>query len=292
MTFEPPFLEKGCLIKRRFKQRQWEKSPAWAHTFACFGTANRKVERKKHSQPPLPPANPLVSTQVESKFFGERRKIHRYRRTAQSHAGKGQGNATQGERVYIWRRIMSFLFGGKKKTPNGASSTPSPRLPGGLELCLLLLSHRNWEKVAGRATPMLARHRTAIASQIRPPRDATLLSSSPEGAELAGVRRPFHQADSWKNPTHESTTWNWAGNLLVELMREYKRSIDKATREIEKERTKLQNQEKKIITDIKKAAKDGQMVNFSSPGWLSLLSSSARLSVEWHHRRRRVIGSA
>jgi len=49
-------------------------------------------------------------------------------------------------------------------------------------------------------------------------------------------------------------------------MREYKRSIDKATREIEKERTKLQNQEKKIIADIKKAAKDGQMVNFSSPG--------------------------
>ena len=44
-----------------------------------------------------------------------------------------------------------------------------------------------------------------------------------------------------------------------ELMREYKRSIDKATREIEKERTKLQNQEKKIIADIKKAAKDGQM---------------------------------
>jgi charged multivesicular body protein 2A len=47
-------------------------------------------------------------------------------------------------------------------------------------------------------------------------------------------------------------------------MREYKRSIDKATREIEKERTKLQNQEKKIIADIKKAAKDGQMVSFSS----------------------------
>lgn len=47
-------------------------------------------------------------------------------------------------------------------------------------------------------------------------------------------------------------------------MREYKRSIDKATREIEKERTKLQNQEKKIIADIKKAAKDGQMVRSSA----------------------------
>jgi len=44
-----------------------------------------------------------------------------------------------------------------------------------------------------------------------------------------------------------------------ELMREYKRSIDKSVREIERERTKLQTQEKKIITDIKKAAKEGQM---------------------------------
>lgn len=51
----------------------------------------------------------------------------------------------------------------------------------------------------------------------------------------------------------------------AELMREYKRSIDKATREIEKERTKLQNQEKKIIADIKKAAKDGQMVGPPPP---------------------------
>lgn len=44
-----------------------------------------------------------------------------------------------------------------------------------------------------------------------------------------------------------------------ELMKEYKRSIDKSTRELERERTKLQTQEKKIIADIKKAAKDGQM---------------------------------
>mmetsp|Transcript_12125 Transcript_12125/g.23910 ORF Transcript_12125/g.23910 Transcript_12125/m.23910 type:complete len:212 (+) Transcript_12125:145-780(+) len=44
-----------------------------------------------------------------------------------------------------------------------------------------------------------------------------------------------------------------------ELMREYTRSIQKSTREIERERTKLQTQEKKIIADIKKAAKDGQM---------------------------------
>mmetsp|Transcript_45747 Transcript_45747/g.67053 ORF Transcript_45747/g.67053 Transcript_45747/m.67053 type:complete len:212 (+) Transcript_45747:71-706(+) len=45
----------------------------------------------------------------------------------------------------------------------------------------------------------------------------------------------------------------------AELMKEYKRNVDKSVREIERERTKLQSQEKKIILDIKKAAKEGQM---------------------------------
>uniref|UniRef100_A0A7S4L792 Uncharacterized protein n=2 Tax=Guillardia theta TaxID=55529 RepID=A0A7S4L792_GUITH len=45
-----------------------------------------------------------------------------------------------------------------------------------------------------------------------------------------------------------------------ELMREYKRNVDKSVREIEREKTKLQTQEKKIINDIRKAAKEGQMV--------------------------------
>eukprot|EP00735_Rhodelphis_limneticus_P015254 TRINITY_DN944_c0_g1::TRINITY_DN944_c0_g1_i1::g.16076::m.16076 TRINITY_DN944_c0_g1::TRINITY_DN944_c0_g1_i1::g.16076 ORF type:complete len:212 (+),score=43.83,sp/Q9SKI2/VPS2A_ARATH/58.64/7e-78,Snf7/PF03357.16/1.3e-43,Snf7/PF03357.16/4.8e+03,Ist1/PF03398.9/0.019,Mitofilin/PF09731.4/0.052,DUF29/PF01724.11/1.5,DUF29/PF01724.11/1.2e+02,DUF29/PF01724.11/1.7e+02,DUF939_C/PF11728.3/0.39,DUF939_C/PF11728.3/2e+02,TFIID_20kDa/PF03847.8/0.2,YlqD/PF11068.3/0.18,YlqD/PF11068.3/1.8e+02,Fib_alpha/PF08702.5/3.5, len=44
-----------------------------------------------------------------------------------------------------------------------------------------------------------------------------------------------------------------------ELMREYKRGIDKAIRELDRERTQLQNQEKKCINDIKKMAKQGQM---------------------------------
>ncbi|EKX44438.1 vacuolar protein sorting 2B [Guillardia theta CCMP2712] len=44
-----------------------------------------------------------------------------------------------------------------------------------------------------------------------------------------------------------------------ELMREYKRNVDKSVREIEREKTKLQTQEKKIINDIRKAAKEGQM---------------------------------
>lgn len=42
-------------------------------------------------------------------------------------------------------------------------------------------------------------------------------------------------------------------------MREYKRTLDRSMRDLDRERTKLQQQEKKIIVDIKKAAKDGQM---------------------------------
>jgi len=44
-----------------------------------------------------------------------------------------------------------------------------------------------------------------------------------------------------------------------EILREHQRSINRAIRDIERERTGLQNQEKKIIMEIKKAAKQGQM---------------------------------
>ncbi|KAK1354929.1 vacuolar protein sorting-associated protein 2-like [Heracleum sosnowskyi] len=45
----------------------------------------------------------------------------------------------------------------------------------------------------------------------------------------------------------------------AELLRENKRMIDKSIREIERERQGLQNQEKKLIVEIKKTAKQGQM---------------------------------
>jgi predicted transcriptional regulator len=50
---------------------------------------------------------------------------------------------------------------------------------------------------------------------------------------------------------------------LKEQLRENKRAINKSIRELDRERTSLQISEKKLITDIKKAAKDGQMVWFS-----------------------------
>lgn len=50
--------------------------------------------------------------------------------------------------------------------------------------------------------------------------------------------------------------------MVTELLRENKRALDKSIREIERERQNLQNQEKKLIMEIKKTAKQGQMVGF------------------------------
>ena len=50
---------------------------------------------------------------------------------------------------------------------------------------------------------------------------------------------------------------------VTELLRENKRALDKSIREIERERQNLQNQEKKLIMEIKKTAKQGQMVGFN-----------------------------
>jgi charged multivesicular body protein 2A len=44
------------------------------------------------------------------------------------------------------------------------------------------------------------------------------------------------------------------------LLREYKRAIDRSCRDLDRERAKLQQQEKKTISEIKKLAAQGQMV--------------------------------
>ena len=45
-----------------------------------------------------------------------------------------------------------------------------------------------------------------------------------------------------------------------ELLRQNQRALTRAMRELDRERQKLEAQEKKIIIDIKKMAKQGQMV--------------------------------
>mgnify|MGYP000341313979 FL=1 len=49
-------------------------------------------------------------------------------------------------------------------------------------------------------------------------------------------------------------------DLFVEILRENKRMLDRSIRDIERERTNLQAQEKKLILEIKKTAKQNQMV--------------------------------
>lgn len=46
---------------------------------------------------------------------------------------------------------------------------------------------------------------------------------------------------------------------LKEVLRENKRTITRAVRDIDREKTNLEKQEKKLIGEIKKSAKAGQM---------------------------------
>ena len=50
----------------------------------------------------------------------------------------------------------------------------------------------------------------------------------------------------------------------AELLRENKRLIDKSIREIDRERNSLQMQENKLIMEMKRNAKNGQMVRVYS----------------------------
>ena len=57
-----------------------------------------------------------------------------------------------------------------------------------------------------------------------------------------------------------SWLWFWKEKTPKELIREHQRSIRRATTELQRERVKLEAQEKKLINDIKKDAKNGQIV--------------------------------
>jgi charged multivesicular body protein 2A len=52
-----------------------------------------------------------------------------------------------------------------------------------------------------------------------------------------------------------------AGKTPAERMRQHQRALQKAQRELDRERTKLEAQEKKLVGDIKRNAKAGQMVD-------------------------------
>lgn len=51
---------------------------------------------------------------------------------------------------------------------------------------------------------------------------------------------------------------------MVEILRENQRILRRSIRDIERERVKLQNQEKTLKVDIRKMAQQGQMVMFKN----------------------------
>jgi hypothetical protein len=62
-----------------------------------------------------------------------------------------------------------------------------------------------------------------------------------------------------------------------ELARQNKRIVDKAVRQIERERGKLQNNEGKLLTEIKMLAKKNQHVSSSSSFSFRLQTNSIKL---------------
>ena len=57
----------------------------------------------------------------------------------------------------------------------------------------------------------------------------------------------------------------------AQMLRENKRLLERTMRNLDRERTKMEQQEKKIINDVKKMAKEGQMVCIKLNPFLTVL---------------------
>lgn len=63
---------------------------------------------------------------------------------------------------------------------------------------------------------------------------------------------------------HFTMEWLFGHRMTPdEMLRKNQRALNKAMRDLDRERLKMEQQEKKVIADIKKLAKDGQMVKQS-----------------------------
>ena len=58
-----------------------------------------------------------------------------------------------------------------------------------------------------------------------------------------------------------SFVWRCFFAILPEIIRQHQRAINKSIREMDREKMRLEAEEQKIIREIKKMAKEGQMVN-------------------------------
>lgn len=55
------------------------------------------------------------------------------------------------------------------------------------------------------------------------------------------------------------------------MLRKNQRALNKAMRDLDREKQHMEQQEKKLIADIKKMAKEGQMVNRLFPCYITTL---------------------
>lgn len=74
-----------------------------------------------------------------------------------------------------------------------------------------------------------------------------------------GVVKHFSREIFWKKLV--KMEWLFGKRLTPEeMLRKNQRALNKAMRDLDREKAKMEQQEKKIIIDIKKMAKEGQMV--------------------------------
>ena len=70
----------------------------------------------------------------------------------------------------------------------------------------------------------------------------------------------FKLSFNFLNQKSAKMEWLFGRRLTPdEMLRKNQRALTKAMRELDRERSKMEQQEKKIIIDIKKMAKQGQM---------------------------------
>ena len=90
---------------------------------------------------------------------------------------------------------------------------------------------------------------------------SSLIRSSLDQLSLAGC---FCRLLADRPYGHRSrVTMEWLFGKRVtpeEMLRKNQRALNRAVRDLDRERARMEQQEKKVISDIKKLAKDGQMV--------------------------------
>ena len=86
------------------------------------------------------------------------------------------------------------------------------------------------------------------------------LAPPPHGERRRCVAAACVSDTQLRRATDEAMSWLFgARKTPADLLRENKRMLDKAIRELDRERTGLQAQEKKLIAEIKRVAKQNQM---------------------------------